>query len=99
MSTYVIGDIQGCYKALRKLLKKLNFSANRDQLWCVGDLVNRGPDSLDTLRFLQDIDDSVRIVLGNHDLHFLDYHLKDLRMKVKQVFIYFSILNIQQCTE
>ena len=71
MSTYVIGDIQGCYKALRKLLKKLNFSASRDQLWCVGDLVNRGPDSLDTLRFLQDIDDSVRIVLGNHDLHFL----------------------------
>ena len=74
MSTYVIGDIQGCYKALRKLLKKSNFATSTDQLWCVGDLVNRGPKSLDTLRFLQDIDDSVRIVLGNHDLHFLAIH-------------------------
>jgi bis(5'-nucleosyl)-tetraphosphatase (symmetrical) len=71
MSTYVIGDIQGCYQALRKLLKKVKFSPNRDQLWCVGDLVNRGPDSLSTLRYLQDMDDAIRIVLGNHDLHFI----------------------------
>lgn len=71
MSTYVIGDIQGCYKALKKLLKKVHFSPDRDKLWCVGDLVNRGSQSLETLRFLRDIDDSVSIVLGNHDLHFL----------------------------
>lgn len=71
MSTYVIGDIQGCYKALRKLLKKVRFSANRDRLWCVGDLVNRGSRSLDTLRFLYDMDDSTTIILGNHDLHFI----------------------------
>jgi bis(5'-nucleosyl)-tetraphosphatase (symmetrical) len=71
MSTYAIGDIQGCYKQLRKLLNKVKFSASIDTLWCVGDLINRGPKSLDTLKFLQDIDDSTRIVLGNHDLHFI----------------------------
>lgn len=71
MPTYVIGDIQGCYKPLKKLLKSVNFKPGKDRLWCVGDLINRGPRSLDTLRFLSDIDDSVRIVLGNHDLHFL----------------------------
>ena len=74
MSTYVIGDIQGCYKPLRELLKKVKFSPSRDNLWCVGDIVNRGPRSLETLRFLQDIDDSVKIVLGNHDLHFIAMH-------------------------
>lgn len=71
MSTYVVGDIQGCYKALRKLLRKVKFSQSQDCLWCVGDLVNRGPQSLDTLRFLQDMEDSTELVLGNHDLHFI----------------------------
>jgi len=71
MSTYAVGDLQGCYKALKKLLKKVDFSPDKDKLWCVGDLVNRGSNSLETLRFLRDIDDSVSIVLGNHDLHFL----------------------------
>jgi len=75
MSTYAIGDIQGCYKPLMNLLKQVDFNPGRDQLWCVGDLINRGPRSLDTLRFLRDIDDAVEIVLGNHDLHFLAiYH-------------------------
>ncbi len=71
MSTYVVGDLQGCYKPLKKLLKKVKFSQAEDKLWCVGDLVNRGPDSLDTLRFLRDIEGSLEIVLGNHDLHFI----------------------------
>ena len=71
MANYVIGDIQGCYKPLRQLLKKVGFNAAKDKLWCVGDLINRGPRSLDTLRFLQDMDSSTRIVLGNHDLHFI----------------------------
>ena len=71
MSTYVVGDIQGCYKALGELLRKVKFSAARDKLWCVGDLVNRGPKSLDTLRFLQDMDHATELVLGNHDLHFI----------------------------
>ncbi len=71
MTVYAIGDIQGCYKPLMKLLKKVKFTAGSDELWCVGDLINRGPKSLDTLRFLSDIDDSVEVVLGNHDLHYL----------------------------
>lgn len=71
MSTYVIGDIQGCYKPLRQLLKSVDFTPTRDRLWCVGDLINRGPKSLDTLRFLKDMGKSATIVLGNHDLHFL----------------------------
>ncbi|MCG8415798.1 MAG: metallophosphoesterase, partial [Pseudomonadales bacterium] len=74
MSTYVIGDIQGCFKPLKKLLKKVGFSSNSDKLWCVGDLVNRGPRSLDTLHYLRDMDDATEIVLGNHDLHFIAIH-------------------------
>ncbi len=71
MSTYAIGDIQGCYKPLRKLLTRVDFQPGRDRLWCVGDLINRGPKSLDTLRYLRDLGDDVTVVLGNHDLHFL----------------------------
>lgn len=71
MTVYAIGDIQGCYKPLKKLLRKVRFRPGQDELWCVGDLVNRGPKSLDTLRLLRDMDDSVEIVLGNHDLHYL----------------------------
>ena len=74
MSTYAIGDIQGCYKPLRKLLDSVDFKPGKDQLWCVGDLINRGPRSLDTLRFLRDMGNNVTIVLGNHDLHFLAIH-------------------------
>jgi bis(5'-nucleosyl)-tetraphosphatase (symmetrical) len=71
MATYAIGDIQGCYKPLRKLLKAVDFKVGTDELWCVGDLINRGPKSLDTLRYLRDMGESATIVLGNHDLHFL----------------------------
>lgn len=74
MATYAIGDIQGCYKPLRKLLKAVDFNAGTDELWCVGDLINRGPKSLDTLRYLRDIGDAATIVLGNHDLHFLSLY-------------------------
>jgi len=74
MAIYVVGDIQGCYKPLRKLLRSADFNASNDRLWCVGDIVNRGPRSLDTLRFLHDLGDAVTIVLGNHDLHFLALH-------------------------
>ncbi len=71
MPTYAIGDIQGCYQTLVKLLNKVEFNPKKDQLWLCGDLVNRGPDSLETLTFLYGIRESVRCVLGNHDLHFL----------------------------
>jgi bis(5'-nucleosyl)-tetraphosphatase (symmetrical) len=71
MATYAIGDIQGCLQPLRQLLELVGFSARRDHIWLVGDLVNRGPQSLETLRFVRDLGDSVITVLGNHDLHLI----------------------------
>jgi len=71
MATYAIGDVQGCYESLQCLLEKIAFNPDLDTLWLVGDLINRGPDSLATLRYLYSIRHSVEFVLGNHDLHFL----------------------------
>lgn len=71
MANFIVGDIQGCYSGLTRLLDKAGFVAGRDTLWAVGDLVARGPDSLKTLSFLYGLGDSFHCVLGNHDLHFL----------------------------
>lgn len=71
MTRYAVGDLQGCLKPLQCLLEQVTFNPKHDQLWLVGDLINRGPDSLATLRFLYSIKDSIKVVLGNHDLHFL----------------------------
>jgi len=71
MTNYVVGDIQGCYDPLQRLLEKLRFDPTRDRLWAVGDMVNRGRQSLLTLRLLKSLGSAFTGILGNHDLHFL----------------------------
>ncbi len=71
MTIYAVGDLQGCLEPLRCLLKKVDFKPKEDQLWAAGDVVNRGPQSLETLRYVKALGPAFRMVLGNHDLHLL----------------------------
>ncbi|ABM25995.1 MULTISPECIES: symmetrical bis(5'-nucleosyl)-tetraphosphatase [Shewanella] len=81
MAHYFVGDVQGCFTELQKVLEKVDFNPSQDELWAVGDLVARGPDSLATLRFFKSLGDSAKTVLGNHDLHLMAIHGKLKRDK------------------
>ncbi len=71
MATYAIGDLQGCFNAFQKLIDFIQFDPAQDKLWLVGDIVNRGPDTLSSLRTIKQAGDAMIMVLGNHDLHLL----------------------------
>ena len=76
MSTYVIGDLQGCYDEFSRLLEHIDFDQTKDRLWLVGDLVNRGPQSAAVMELVMSLDQAVTTVLGNHDLHLLALALR-----------------------
>ena len=86
MSTYAIGDIQGCFSSFERLLEAIQFDPAQDTLWLAGDLVNRGPDSLATLRYCYQHKDSIIAVLGNHDLHLLAVAFGACEYKNKDTF-------------
>ena len=71
MATYAMGDLQGCFTTFQRLIDLINFDPTQDKLWLVGDIVNRGPDSLSILRVIRQAGDAMIMVLGNHDLHLL----------------------------
>ncbi|OSM98381.1 MULTISPECIES: bis(5'-nucleosyl)-tetraphosphatase (symmetrical) ApaH [Lonsdalea] len=83
MATYLVGDVHGCFVELEALLAQVSFDPARDTLWLTGDLVARGPDSLQVLRFVSSLGSSVRMVLGNHDLHLLAVYAGISRPKPK----------------
>ncbi len=101
MARYAIGDVQGCFDSLMALLKQIQFDAKKDELWFAGDLVNRGPKSLETLRFIKQLGEReglpAKVILGNHDLHLLACYQMDRAPKKKDTLS--DILNAPDCDE
>jgi bis(5'-nucleosyl)-tetraphosphatase (symmetrical) len=97
MANYAIGDIQGCYDSLRSLLEIIHFDKDNDTLWIAGDLVNRGPKSLETLRYLKSLGDACHVVLGNHDLHMISVAYSRAPRKPKDTF--FDVLDAYDAAE
>ena len=101
MARYAIGDVQGCYDTLMRLLEVIQFQAEQDELWFAGDLVNRGPKSLPSLRFIKALGEQggypAKVVLGNHDLHLLACYHTDRAAKKKDTFS--DILTAPDCDE
>jgi bis(5'-nucleosyl)-tetraphosphatase (symmetrical) len=101
MARYAIGDVQGCFDSLKALLNKIKFDSTKDELWFAGDLVNRGPKSLASLRFIKQLgekgDLAARVILGNHDLHLLACYHTDRSAKKKDTFT--DILKSPDCDE
>jgi len=98
VAQYAIGDIQGCYDPFRKLLDRISFDPARDRLWLTGDLVNRGPKSRRTLRFVKSLGKSAKVVLGNHDLHLLAL-ANDVGFSPKNFDSLWKILGQDDCDE
>lgn len=96
MSNYLVGDIQGCLDELLLLLEKVSFVPQKDTLWVAGDLVARGPKSLETLRFIRSMGDSAKVVLGNHDLHLIAVSLGIHKAKPKDKTL--PILDADDCS-
>ena len=86
MAVFVLGDIQGCFYSFQSLLDKVSFDPKRDQLWLVGDLINRGRESLAVLDWCYQNQSSIRPVLGNHELHFLAVALNQSKLKSSDTF-------------
>ena len=98
MTEYAIGDLQGCYDPFRRLLDKIAFDPEKDKVWLTGDLVNRGPKSRRTLRFVKSLGDSAVTVLGNHDLHLLAL-AHDIRYSNAHFDSLWKIIGQEDCRE